>query len=305
MNESTSIARIVDSHLHFYDHRRNRHTFLDAVDPGYEAFVGNYDALPRRYLLEDYLADSSGHDVEAVVWHEFLSSDPLKEASWARQAATRSGMRHALVALVDFLDPDLESRLEQYSALPNLTSVREHLVWDDDNHLKRFAKRPDLLTDPAWNKSLTSLNRHNFRCGLEVFAHQLPDLTRVIQRHPNIGFTIALMGWPLDLSKAGFDRWKRDLVELGACDNICVDISALECIFGMRWTVSEAAPWVSVAIDTFGVSRCMFGSHMPVATLSTGFADLYDRYVQLTASYSAAEKDEMFFGVADRWFRPA
>jgi predicted TIM-barrel fold metal-dependent hydrolase len=58
------------------------------------------------------------------------------------------------------------------------------------------------------------------------------------------------------------------------------------------------------AIDIFGVSRCMFGSHMPVAKLSTGFADLYDRYAQLVAGFSTSETDEIFFGVADRWFNP-
>ncbi|MFM0206974.1 hypothetical protein PQQ96_06150, partial [Paraburkholderia sediminicola] len=94
MKKFSPVARVVDSHLHFYDHKRNRHTFLDEVDRNYEAFVGNYDALPRRYLLDDYLADSDGYNVEAVVWHEFLSSDPFKEAAWAQQAATRSEMRH-------------------------------------------------------------------------------------------------------------------------------------------------------------------------------------------------------------------
>jgi predicted TIM-barrel fold metal-dependent hydrolase len=113
-----------------------------------------------------------------------------------------------------------------------------------------------------------------------------------------------LLGWPLDLSKTGFDRWKRDLAQLAGCDNICVDISALACIFGVRWSVSEAAPWVLTAIDSVGVSRGMFGSHMPVAKLSTGFADLYDRYAQLVAGFSTNETDEIFFGVADRWFNP-
>jgi predicted TIM-barrel fold metal-dependent hydrolase len=304
MKLSSPIPRIVDSHLHFFDHTQNKHTFLDEVDPNYEAFVGNYDALPRRYLLEDYLSDSKDYNVQGVVWHEFLSSDPFKEASWAQHATSQGGIRHALVALVDFLDPDLERKLEQYGDLPNLTAIREHLVWDPDNPRKRFAKRPDLLADPAWIRSLTLLNQRNFKCGLEVFAHQIPELTRVIQNHPNIGFTIAVMGWPLDLSKVGFERWKRDLAVLGQCDNICVDISALECIFSMQWTVHEAQPWISTLMDAVGVSRCMFGSHMPVAKLSMEFADLYERYAQFCAGLSANEADELFFGVADRWFNP-
>jgi predicted TIM-barrel fold metal-dependent hydrolase len=78
------VTRIADSHLHFYDHRQNRYRFLDEVDRGYEAFVGNYDALLRRYLLDVYLADSHGYNVEAIVWNEFLSSEPFKEAAWAQ-----------------------------------------------------------------------------------------------------------------------------------------------------------------------------------------------------------------------------
>ncbi|HEY3596090.1 MAG TPA: amidohydrolase family protein [Paraburkholderia sp.] len=300
----TAPTRIVDAHLHFYDHQQNRHSFLDQVDPNYEAFVGNYDALPRRYLLDDYLADAHGYRVEAVVWHEFLSADAFQEAAWAERSAGGRQVRHALVAPVDFLDPELERKLEQYRALPHVTSVRQHMVWDPLNPRKRFAKRPDLLSDPAWNQQLALLDKHDFKCGLEVFGHQLPDLIRVIQRHPNCGFTIALMGWPLDLSDAGFERWKRDLTALAVCDNICVDISALECIFEMNWIVDDAAPWVRFTIETIGVSRCMFGSHMPVAKLSTGFAELYRRYMQFVDGYSDHEVDEMFFGVANRWFEP-
>jgi predicted TIM-barrel fold metal-dependent hydrolase len=298
-------SRIVDAHLHFYDYTQNRHVFLDRPDPGYEAFVGNYDRLPRRYLPTDYLDDIRDYNVEGVVWHEFLSTDACKEAEWAQRLATASGLRHALVAKVDFLDPDLEARLERYAELPHLTAVREHMVWDCDNPLRRFASRPDLMRDPAWRSRLRLVKRYGYRCGLEVFAHQLPDLVRVIRSYPEIGFTVALMGWPTDLSPEGFRRWKTSLADLAACDNICVDISALECIFGCVWSVDQAAPWVSTAIETIGVSRCMFGSHMPIGGLATSFTELYGRYAQLVAGCSGSEIDEMFYGVANRWFRPA
>lgn len=298
-------ARIVDAHVHFYDSGHNRHAFLERVDPGYEAFVGNYDALPRRYLLAGYLADTRDHRIEGVVWHEFLSDDPWQEASWAQQCATESDVRHALVAMVDFLDPELERKLDQYQSLPNLTAVREHLVWDPANPLRRFAKRPDLLDDPAWCKQLSLLDGRSLKCGLEIFAHQLPALTAVINAHPYIGFTVAVMGWPLDLSDDGFARWRSNLAELARCDNIRVSMSALECIFGMRWTADQAEPWVRATLDIIGVSRCMFGSHMPIAGLSTGFAESYARYAGFVETYSADERDALFYGVANEWFKPS
>ena len=295
-------ARIVDAHVHLYDHRQNLHTFLERKDAGYEAFVGNYDSLPRRYLLRDYLADTEGYGVDAIVWHEFLSEDPWKEAAWAQQLADAGGLRHALVAKVDFLDPDLEARLEQYAELPNLTGVREHMVWDEVNPLKRFAKRPDLLRDPAWRTQLKLLGQYRFKCGLEVFASQLGDLIAVIRQYPHVGFTIGVMGWPLDTSKPGFERWQRDLSNLAACDNVCMDISALECVLGMQWQVDNAVAWVHAALDSLGTSRCMFGSHLPIARLSTDFAELYRRYGIFTAGCSPQECDDLFHGVADRWF---
>lgn len=297
--------RIVDAHLHLYDYRQNRHAFLEQADPGYEAFIGNDERLPRRYLLNDYLADIRDHNVDAVVWHEFLSSDPRREAEWAQRLAAASGLRHALVAQVDFLDPNLEQVLERYAALPRVTAVREHLVWDQANPLRRFAKRPDLMRDPAWRSKLRLLNGHRFKCGLEVFAPQLPDLIRVIRSYPDMGFTVALMGWPLDLGRDGYANWKRSLADLAACENICVDISALECIFGMRWSVDQVYPWVAATLETVGVSRCMFGSHMPIRGLATGFPELYERYGRLIDTCSDAEIDELFFGVANRWFKPA
>ncbi|CAB3756006.1 amidohydrolase family protein [Paraburkholderia solisilvae] len=296
--------RIVDSHIHFYDHTHNRYPFFERRDAGLEAFVGNYDALPRRYLPADYLADARGHHVEGVVWHEFLSTDAYKEAVWAQQLACKGELRIALCALVDFLDPDLEQTLEQYADLPNLTAVREHVVWDDADPLKRFARRPDLMRDPAWNRQLPLLKRYGLKCGLYACAHQLPDLIEVVRRHPDIGFTTALLGWPLDLSDEGFTRWKRSVADLAACDNIRMDISALECIFGVKWQTHDAARWVATTIETIGASRCMVGSHMPIAGLSTGFAEVYRRYAEMFRDCTASEVDELFYGVANRWFMP-
>jgi predicted TIM-barrel fold metal-dependent hydrolase len=207
-----------------------------------------------------------------------------------------------LVVLVDFLDSALEQRLEAYAALPNVVAVREHLGWDTGNALRRFAKRPDLLRDPAWREGLCALRHHGFKCGLEVFAPQLVDLHDVVCRHPEIGFTIAVMGWPLDLSPAGYARWRHDLAVLSGCANVRAEISAIECIFGMGWHREQIAPWVLTIIELFGPARCMFGSHLPITGLSWGFERLYDAYQEIVAGYSEAEREDMFRGTAAAWF---
>lgn len=294
--------KIIDSHIHFYDYTENKHTFLDEIDPNYEAFVGDYSRMARKYLPIDYLLDSKDYQIEGVIWHEFLSTDPIKEAKWAQNLVKQAAFKQAMVVLVDFLDPKLEEKLEIYSTMPNVTAVREHMVWDNTNPKKRFAKRPDLLCNATWQSRLNLLNRYNFKCGLEVFSPQLSDLIKVIQLYPQIGFTIALMGWPLDLSQEGYNCWKQDLKHLNQCENICIDISAIECIFGMDWTLEQVKPWILSAIEIFGTKRCMFGSHMPIAKLSRGFTELYSAYEKIVGDFSVKEKTELFRQVAAEWF---
>lgn len=299
----TATLAIVDAHAHIFDSTANRHAFLDRPDPTMTALVGDYAALPRRYLLEDYLADSGTCRITGLVAHEYLAADPVAEMRWLQRQADAAAIPVAIVALADFLDPDLDERLSAYRDLPAITAVRQHLGWDDTKPNRHFASRPDLLVDPAWRRGLARLQATGYRCGLEVFAPQLPNLVEVVRLNPGIGFTVAVLGWPLDLGPEGFARWRRDLAALARCPNTRFSVSATECVFGMAWTADQFRPWLLAAIDLFGPARIMLGSHLPICCLSRGFARLYDTYRGLLASFSAGEQDLMFRGVAADWFR--
>jgi predicted TIM-barrel fold metal-dependent hydrolase len=306
MNETSGPSdrrrAIVDAHVHLFDHTANRHEFLERRDETYEALVGDYSTLPRTYLLDDYLCDSGSRRVEGIVWQEFLSEDPMREARWGQALADASPIPQAMVALVDFRDPALEERLDVYRALPNVTAVREHLGWDPGDPLRRFASRSDLLADPAWRAGLSCLRGWDVACGLEVFAHQLPEMVGVVRLEPDIRFTFSVMGWPLDLTAEGRARWGRSVAELSRCENVRAEISAVECVLGMEWTVDVARPWVQTLIDLFGPDRCMLGSHLPISRLSRGFEPLYDAYEELLADLSSGEQDSLFRGTATAWF---
>ena len=158
--------RIVDAHVHLFDHTANRHEFLERRDETFATLIGDYAALPRTYLVDDYLRDSGSRRVEGIVWHEFLSEDPVREAQWGQALAEASPIPQAVVALVEFGDPALEERLDAYRSMRNVTAVRQHLAWDPTDPLRRFAARPDLLTDPAWRAGLSGLRDWDVACAL-------------------------------------------------------------------------------------------------------------------------------------------
>lgn len=286
--------RITDPHLHLYNHKENRYEFLEQVNPVFEALIGDYSALPRNYLLPDYLGDEPNLDVAGLVWNEFLSADPIREVRWAQQMADASNIPIAIIGLIDCLNPDLESRLETYAQLPNITGVREHLGWDAHNPLRCSAKRGDLLSDSRWLQGLSLLSKYKFNCCLEVFSSQLPDLLTVIRSHPEINFTIGVMGWPISTDQLEFARWKQNLAAISTCHNVRIVISALECIFGMSWTVQQASPWIHTVFDLFGPGRIMFGSHHPICGLSKTHPSPYPAYEEMSAGLSASEQDAVF-----------
>ena len=302
LDRRDSGRRIVDAHVHLFDHTANRHEFLERRDETFATLIGDYAALPRTYLVDDYLRDSGSRRVEGIVWHEFLSEDPVREAQWGQALADASPIPQAVVALVEFHDPALEERLDAYRSMRNVTAVRQHLAWDPTDPLRRFAARPDLLTDPAWRAGLARLGGWDVACGLEVFAHQLPELLDVVRLHPDIRFTMAVMGWPLDLTADGQARWRGDVAEISRCENVCASISAVECVLGRDWTVDAARPWVETIIEHFGPERCMLGSHLPISRLSYGFEPLYDAYDELLADLSPGDQDSLFGATATSWF---
>lgn len=304
MNTAPSQTRLsyIDSHAHLFDSRAIRYSIFESRSAAFEALVGDYEALPRAYTLADYRKATQSRNVTGIVWHEFIAEDTLAELAWARQMSAAADVPMALVGLVDLSDPGLAQRLDLYRSVPNLTAVRQHLGWDERNTLRRMAARPDYMTDPTWLAGLKRLEGTGLRCGLEVFAPQLPQLLAVVRAHPAIDFTVAVMGWPTDLGADAHAAWRSAMTALGRCENTCASISAIECIFGVTWTEAQVEPWILAIVEAFGPQRCMFGSHLPIDTLSYGFDRLYDAYERIVGSFSADERDAMFRRTAARWF---
>lgn len=260
--------------------------------------VGDYRSLPRRYLPEDYLRDVDSFNVSRIICAEFLSTDPICEAQWLQELSDQGRYPNGIIALVDFLSPDIERVLATYASLGSVRVVRQHLAWHPSDPLMRSAARPDVLVDKAWQERLALLSKYNLCCEIEILAPQLPDLTAVASSYPDIQFILPLIGWPINLTEAGRRDWKRDIEVLSSCENVAVKIFGMECIFGLDWTVDQIRPWILDTIQYFKPERCMFASHMPITKLACSFQDLYDAYLDVVSEFSAAEKRKLFHDTA-------
>ncbi len=289
---------IVDCHVHFVDAHVRRYPIFEQRSPAFEALVGDYSALPRRFLPEHYLNAAGSFHVTKTVCAEFLSDSPFEEVRWA--AALSQDNRHpaGVIAAGDFAASDLEHTLDQYLSENRVHVVRQHLAWHPANPLLRFAAAPDIMSTSKWRRGVRVLHKRGLGCETEIFAHQLPDLFQVASSLPDQQFILPLLGWPLDLSAEGRQMWKRHMQDLSRCPNVAVKIFGFECIFGLNWTLDQVRPWVLEVIELFGPARCMFASHMPLTLLACTFEHLYNAYLELVSGFSAPEQQQLFCSTA-------
>ena len=133
---------IIDCHQHFYDARRLHYPVFAERSAGFEQLLGDYSALPRVYLPDDYARDTKEFNVVGTVWAEFISDNPLDEAKWADESMHRAARPTGMIALVDFLSPDLNSMLDAYALIQRVRCVRQHMGWHPENPLLRYTQRP-------------------------------------------------------------------------------------------------------------------------------------------------------------------
>jgi predicted TIM-barrel fold metal-dependent hydrolase len=98
---------MIDCHVHFIDASRFCYPIFRQRSAGFEALVGDYSALPCRYLPADYLADAGGLQIEGTVCAEFIVECSARRttlgAIFGRYGCQPTGM----IVCVDFRAPVL------------------------------------------------------------------------------------------------------------------------------------------------------------------------------------------------------
>ena len=100
---------IVDSHHHLWDLESNYYPWLsDHPEPHF--FLGDYSALKRQYLPQDYRRDAEGFRIVKTVHveAEWDRADQVGETQWLTRIAAEHGMPNAIVGHVWLDDPAVD-----------------------------------------------------------------------------------------------------------------------------------------------------------------------------------------------------
>ncbi len=91
--------KIVDAHQHFWDLEHNYYPWL-CDQPPIPFRYGDYRAIRKTYLPNDYFQDAAGHRVVKTVHveAEWNPADPVGETGWLQRIFSRYNVPNAVVA---------------------------------------------------------------------------------------------------------------------------------------------------------------------------------------------------------------
>jgi predicted TIM-barrel fold metal-dependent hydrolase len=292
---------IVDAHQHFWDPFANFHPWLEP-DVLIPFRYGDYSAIKRRYLPQDYMADVGGHSVCETVYveTEWDPSAPIAETEYATALTKREGLPSAIVAQAWLDRADTTDVVARQASFPLVRSVR---------HKPGGPASPDavgqertLMSNDTWRRGYALLERYGLHFDLQTPWWNLDEAVRLARDFPRTLIILNHAGLPSDRSSGGLAGWRKAMSKFADEPNVRTKISGL----GQRdrpWTVSDNRSIVEDIVGIFGANRSMFASNFPVDSLCGSFDTIYTGFKLIAARYSQADQERLFCKTAREVYR--
>jgi L-fuconolactonase len=280
---------IVDAHLHLWDPRHFRMSWLDPIPP-----------LNQPFGLAEYRRHTEGVEIAAMVYLEVEVEKPytLLEARWAVERAAENPRLQGIVPWAPLeYGERARAYLAELRAISSLIKGVRRIVQGEP--ALDFYLQPDFVT------GVRLLPEYDLSFDLCIRADQLPSTVSLARQCPDTQFILDHCGKPA-VSARVLDPWRRDLAALAALPNVYCKVSGLVTEANhQHWTAEDLAPYVDHVLAVFGEDRVVFGGDWPVATL----ASTYPRWVEtldlLTARLGDAARRKLWAENARRFYRLA
>jgi L-fuconolactonase len=310
---------------------------LPIIDPHHHIWDDERGCYMSEALRRDL---NSGHRIASTVFVQFKSAyrksgpasmQPVGEVEFVRAFADRCaaesprGARlcEGIIGFADLaLGDDVQGVLDamREAGGGRLRGIRQGATWDSGSagYGRTFAK-PHMLSDPMFRRGFARLGPMGLTFDAWLFYTQLPDLSALLRRFPDISVVLDHAGGILGIAphvdrNAVFQTWRAHIRRLSAYPNLSVKIGGLGMLYA-GWdfhlratppTSEELArrwkPYVETCIEAFGTERCMFESNFPVDKQSCGYGVLWNAFKRITSSCSKAERLSLFGATAARTY---
>ena len=297
--------KIVDAHHHLWDlnNKDTKYSWLMVTEG--EAFFGDYAAIRKNYLLEDYIEDTKNQNIikSVHVQAEHDDDKPVNETAWLQSLADThsSKLPNAIVAFADFSKNNVSEILDAHQEYKNTRGIRQILSYNKDEPKYSHATE-DFMKNSTWVENFKYIRNRNLSFDIQIYKHQMEDAANLANKYNDVLFILNHTGEPCYQSKEYIESWEQNMKKLAKCENVVAKISGLG-MFDPYWTIDSTRIFVEKTIQIFGIERCMFASNFPVDKIFNTFDTYWNSFKEITKNYSENDKKLLFSSNAEKYYR--
>ena len=255
-------------------------------------------AINKTFLPTDLTAHAVPHTVQAFVYAEVdvAPEYALSEVRWVEAHAQRDSRLKGIIANAPVqYGAGVRTYLEELVAIsPRVKGVRRLLQGEPDT---------DFCLQPAFLAGVAMLAEFNLSFDICIMHWQLPAVTEMVRRTPQVQFVLDHIGKP-DIEHGILDPWRAQLRALAALPNVSCKISGMvNEADNKHWTTADLRPYAEHVADCFGEDRIMFAGDWPVCTLASTYARWVDSLDEITSGWSEVARGKLFRENAMRVYR--
>jgi L-fuconolactonase len=282
-------TRVVDAHVHLWDPARTDWYPYLAHPP--QGGGGDASRMYRRFDVDIYRTEAAGWNVDKIVNVAAATGrHSIDETLELDGDAGAHGCPDAIVGGLPPTDTVAEAieLIDRQMAAPRFRGVRP------------MGANMEPLPEPA---VLRALSERNLVFELMTHPDQLEGAATRLAGLDDLVVVVEHTGWPRSDSDEEHTLWRAGIHALAQQgDNVLCKLSGLAMPL-RSMDVDVLRPWLEVAIEAFGVDRCMFASNFPVDSMYGTFDELYATFSAVTAGLDDESRHKLFAGNAERVYR--
>jgi L-fuconolactonase len=268
----------IDAHHHLWYY----------TDAEYGWIGDDQAALRRNFLLEDLQLEFKSASIDGTV--AVQARQTLQETQWLLDLAEPSSPILGVVGWLPLTDSQFPSLLERYTRHPKLKGLR-HVVQ---------AEPAGFLDGDAFNKGIARLSARGLVYDILVFAHQLTEVTRFVDRHPQQEFVLDHIAKP-SIRTGELSAWSTAIRELARRPNVSCKLSGMVTEADWtHWSPDTLEPYFQVVLEAFRPQRLMIGTDWPVLTVGCTYGDWWRTVEHWTRALTATERADILGQTAIR-----
>jgi L-fuconolactonase len=278
------MSAVIDAHHHLLDPARFDYPWL----------TPELAAIDRRFGPDDLAPELAAVGVDRTILVQTIGS--LEETREFLATAAAVPFIGGVIGWVDLTDPGVGGTLEALRAGPGgerLVGIR-HQVHDEPD--------PDWLLRRDVRRALAAIEAADLTYDLLVRPRELPAAVVVVREMPDLQFVVDHLAKP-PIRSGATEPWANLLRPFGELPNVSCKLSGLVTEADpATWQIADLAPYVDIALETFGPRRLLFGSDWPVCLLAADYGTVLAAADELTAGLSPTELDAVRGGTAQDWY---